>query len=390
MAMSTSGLHKERIVIVQQALQMGGAERQGLLLARHLTKVCGCAVEFWGLANPGEVISRCDDMGIPSRLVPCDWDLSNGQRVRNLLHFARQLRAARPDVLLPYTNPPNVICGLIWRLTGARTCVWNQRDVEKHRMGPGWERWATRLSPMFVSNSRHGAEFLAQTYAVPLADIRVIYNGVETQSPQMSGPEWRTHLGAGPDDFVACMVANIHEHKDQETVIRAWQYVARSVEAGGRNAFLLLAGFDHGKGAALRTLAAELDVAHAVKFMGPITDVAGVVDASDICVFCAWREGVPNGVLECMIRGLPVTGSDIPGVREAVGEAGAALLAPSGDAEGLAHRILELAADRHLRDRLGDMNRRRITTLFGPDRMCRDMEDVIVRGLSRNRKRGEG
>ena len=45
-----------------------------------------------------------------------------------VVRFSRRIREAAPDVLLPYTWFPNVLCGLVWRFTGARVCVWNQRD----------------------------------------------------------------------------------------------------------------------------------------------------------------------------------------------------------------------------------------------------------------------
>ena len=52
------------------------------------------------------------------------------------IRLAWALRRARPDVILPYTMRPNVLCGVLRRLAGARFCVWNQRDAGLQRMGP--------------------------------------------------------------------------------------------------------------------------------------------------------------------------------------------------------------------------------------------------------------
>jgi glycosyltransferase involved in cell wall biosynthesis len=89
----------------------------------------------------------------------------------------------------------------------------------------------------------------------------------------------------------------------------------------------------------------------------------------DLGIFSSRKEGCPNGVLECMAASLAVTGTDIPGIREAVGETGYPWLAPPGDAEALARHILTLARDTNLRERLGDLNRQRIVEHFTPEQM---------------------
>ncbi len=81
-------------------------------------------------------------MAIPCKLVSWNWEGSRCQRLGGLSGLARALRAARPDVLLPYTMPANIACGLVWRLTGARACLWNQRDAGLQRFGRKLERAA--------------------------------------------------------------------------------------------------------------------------------------------------------------------------------------------------------------------------------------------------------
>jgi glycosyltransferase involved in cell wall biosynthesis len=57
-----------------------------------------------------------------------------------------------------------------------------------------------------------------------------------------------------------------------------------------------------------------------------------------------------------MSLGLPVVGTDVPGIREAVGEVGAPFLAPPGDDRALAAAILAFARDPALRARVGAAN----------------------------------
>jgi len=71
-----------------------------------------------------------------------------------------------------------------------------------------------------------------------------------------------------------------------------------------------------------------------------------------------------------MALGKAVVGTDIPGMREALGPGHEAFLAPPGEADRLAAATLSLLADPDERRRAGARNRRRIESRFSIDAMC--------------------
>ena len=68
--MSGGALRGARVVLVFDSLELGGAERQGLLLAHHLAREDGAAVQVWGFDRPGALTAHCDALDIPWRVVP--------------------------------------------------------------------------------------------------------------------------------------------------------------------------------------------------------------------------------------------------------------------------------------------------------------------------------
>lgn len=148
-------------------------------------------MEVWGFNRTGPVAAICKRDGIACRVVPFYFDGSLPSLSLRLIEFARLLRTARPDFLLPYTLLPNVVCGLIWRLTGARACVWNQRDEGIARLNRGWERLAVQLTPQFISNSKQGARLLSGALKVRASKVSGINNGVEMLAPVLSRADWR-------------------------------------------------------------------------------------------------------------------------------------------------------------------------------------------------------
>jgi glycosyltransferase involved in cell wall biosynthesis len=270
---------------------------------------------------------------------------------------------------------PNVVCGLAWRLTGAKTCVWNQRDAGL-RFCPELEQWAVRLARCFVSNSTAGADFLATTFALPRDGIRIIPNGVELAPPEADRFEWRSRLGLSSDQFVACMVANITSAKDHATLIRAWRLVVDQLPE--RRPVLLLAGTLTAAASSHQALAEQMQLRNHIRFLGTVNDIAGLLGGADLGVFSSAREGCPNGVLECMAAGLAVVATDIPGTRDALGSEACDQFVPVGDPIAMAERIVTLGRDVALRHVLGLANQSRIHREFSPERMYQDMLRLIA------------
>ena len=59
----------KRIIIVLDSLELGGSERQAVLLARDLIREYNAHVQIWGFNKPGRTVELCEVYGIPWRSV---------------------------------------------------------------------------------------------------------------------------------------------------------------------------------------------------------------------------------------------------------------------------------------------------------------------------------
>jgi glycosyltransferase involved in cell wall biosynthesis len=374
-------LKDRRIIFVLGNLELGGAERQALLLARYLAEREGAHVEVWGFTKSGPVAEICQQHGIAARVIPYPLHGHSPQASDNV---RRLLRDAKPDILLPYTFTPNVVCGLIWRDTGARLCVWNQRDEGLLASASTAEAVAAaRQTPLFISNSTAGARFLTLKLGIDPAKVKVIPNGVVLAPPESDRRAWRERLAVDDECFIACMIANLHANKDHATLLRAWRDLLSGWNAKRRKPVLVLAGRHDGAYESLTALAAELKIDDSVRFLGPVSDVSGLLSAIDLGVFSSRSEGCPNAVLETMAAGLPVVATDSEGIREVVGPAGARLLAAAGDSAALATVLTTLANDTQLRAEIGAHNRERVRKNYDPLRMCKETAALLAQIHSR-------
>lgn len=372
-------LKGKRIVFCFGSLELGGAERQGFHLAEYLKEIAGARVEVWGFHGPGRLAVLCDAKGISWRIVPFPLGQRGIAAIRSLWCFSTQMRRDRVDVLLPYTMMPNIVCALSAMLGGATVCAWNQRDEGLERFIPWVESLALRAAKPIIANSSGSAHFLTAIKGLSADLVHIVPNGVAPTAQAASRASWRQHLGAGPDELLVAMIANISPFKDHETLVRAWKRVRASF--GGR-ARLLLAGnhSDEDKTSQMRMLITSLDLQSSVSLLGRVDDISGFLGAIDLVVHSSRSEGSPNAVIEAMAAGKPIIGTDIPGVRDALGRSGDYV--PVGDEMAMARSILRYLGNDQLRFMAGARNRIIAAERFSIQQMCEKMAVLISRTMA--------
>ena len=96
-----------------------------------------------------------------------------------------------------------------------------------------------------------------------------------------------------------------------------------------------------------------------VTFVGKVADVRGAYAQCDIVFMPSIVESFGRVAAEAMLNGIPVVASDLPPVREVLGDDEAGLLYPPGDVDAAASRLKDLILNETLRTSLGDAGIRR-------------------------------
>jgi UDP-glucose:(heptosyl)LPS alpha-1,3-glucosyltransferase len=205
--------------------------------------------------------------------------------------------------------------------------------------------------------------------------VTVIHNGVDTAgfapgARAGEARELRRALGIGPDALVAAFVGRSEwERKGLEPLLRAL-----SLAPGWE---VVVAG--SGDEAAYQRLADSLGVGSAVHWLGVRSDVELVYALADAFVLPSSYETFSLVTFEAAACGLPVLATPVSGVAELI-EDGANGFSISRDPELIAERLLRLAADPGLRERLGRAARESALS-FGWEEMV-DGYERLLRGLA--------
>jgi glycosyltransferase involved in cell wall biosynthesis len=220
----------------------------------------------------------------------------------------------------------------------------------------------------------------------PTDKMRVIPNFVEAsffQKPD-SVPDLRVANRLPADAKLVAMLGWSTPDKGAETAIRAMPEILRRVP----EAALFLIGTDGGTSAKkdpphkallrkagilaepfplrLRSLAAELGVAHRVFFPGTFFGIAAIIKQLDAVLVPFTVPHFARPVLEAGALGIPVVASDIDGPSEMVDNGKAGLLARPGESASLAEQTVKaLTGDTSA---LVNALHERVETVYGAER----------------------
>jgi glycosyltransferase involved in cell wall biosynthesis len=346
--------------------------------------------EVVGIASDGPLLEKVRGEGFRVEPVAID-------RSFNVLRHWSSYRALRAlfarerfDIVHVHTPVASLVGrAAAWRARVPRI-VYTAHGFYFHEHMAWWKRcgfvtleWlAGRVTDVLFTQAEEDAATARRLRLAKGPVIEAIGNGVDAASfapgaeeneRRLRRAETRSALGTSEERVVILMVGRLVAEKGYPELIAAMRAVDAELWIAGER----LAS-DHAPAidAAIRAAEGDPVLRQRIRLLGYRADVPRLMQAADIFTLPSHREGMPRSIIEAMMSGLPVVGTDIRGTREEVvaGETGA--LVPVKDAAALASALARLVRDADLRRRWGEAGRARAFRLYRE-------ELVIARQLER-------
>jgi glycosyltransferase involved in cell wall biosynthesis len=253
--------------------------------------------------------------------------------------------------------------GIAARICGIKCIrlIGNELDFESHRL------LCSKLVDLNIFPSRYSLDAALQKfpYTKSLRNT-VVYCGIEDRQVSPADKEAELlRLELGEQDFIIGCTGRVVRDKGVHILIQAFAKVCDALP----NAVLVI----NGQGSymqVLRDLVANLGLGNRIKLLGFAPDCLIAASIYDIAVMPSFFEGFPNTLIEYMSLGKPIISTAVGGIPEALTDGVDALLIKVDDANDLADKLLVMAGDEQLRNRLGDAAKDRFETNYTASAMA--------------------
>lgn len=259
-------------------------------------------------------------------------------------------RSGRYDIVHTWLPQANMYGAAAARLAGVPRIITSVRSLNPGRY-PQWCRWwyrpadvvAARLADVVTVNASALARDHSRWALLPRRRIAVVHNGLDV-SAEVAGAggaarQWlREVLSVSDAVPVVGVVGRLATEKDQSTFVRALGVLRRQGIA--------VHGVVVGDGPCagdLAEIAAAEDLGAHISFLGARADSRRVIAGLDLLMLTSRIEGFPNVLLEATLLGVPVSSSDVGGVRDLIDEREALFPAaqPAAAAAAIRHALAD-------------------------------------------------
>jgi glycosyltransferase involved in cell wall biosynthesis len=247
------------------------------------------------------------------------------------------------------------------------------------------------LSTDLLAVSHSERNFLANQGVVSEDKIWVLQNGsiggVDTRKFQRckkARHRLRKKFDITDEDILLLFLGRVVKDKGVLELLEAFTTLAPT------NPYFKLAFVGPDEEGLLSGLLAELDsdVTTHIIVEGFTREPHQWLSASDILVIPSYREGFGVAAIEAAAAGLPVIGTRVHGLTDAVEDGVTGVLVPLSDEYALARAICDLAVDKERRKTLGAAGRRRVRRDFEAANVV-GAYDAFFEALARNQHVGK-
>jgi glycosyltransferase involved in cell wall biosynthesis len=281
---------------------------------------------------------------------------------RRMQHW---LRDCKPDLLHCLLAHANVLGAVAGHQSGVPHIVTGIQVAEQRRTSHlALQRRTARFVEKHICVSRSVADFAAREMRLPREKLVVIPNGIDVDRFVGAKPIGAGRLGVHSSRRLLLFAGRLDPQKWPDWLLERMPDIFQRLPGHD----LVIAGEGPMKDS-LRRLAARLNVAERVHFVGWQSDVPRLLAASDMVLLTSRWEGMPNILLEAMAAARPIVTTDVHGARELLGSAVQLQITPQADSAAFVDAVVRIGSDSALAARLGGQNRERAASDFSMNQM---------------------
>ncbi|MCM8764175.1 MAG: glycosyltransferase [Candidatus Omnitrophica bacterium] len=360
-----------KICFITGTLDVGGTEKQLLLLCRYINRKKFQVVVI--SLRGGRMKEEFQKENILVRVI--------GKRFRfdviALFKLIMILLRERPDILHTLMFTSNTWGRVAGILTGTDVIIASERSIDlwkkKHHF------FIDRLLGFFTDKIVCNSVSVQNRYKKNLGSVSrkiiVIRNGIELHKFNLCNGKKKERK-----EKIVFTASRLSPEKGVQFLIEA----ARIILKQDKGIKFLIAGEGHFE-SNLVEMVKEYGIKDNVIFLGYRNDIPQLISESDVVVLPSLWEGMPNILLEAMAMKKPVIATDVGGSSEIVKNGQTGLIVRPGSAADLAEKIMLLFSDKMLAEKIAENGYELARMDFGISSMVSSYETLYQHLLQRRK-----
>ncbi len=339
---------------VEASKGLGGQEKRTVRLANHMPQD---KIKTYFAVNPdSKLMAMQSELGIecfPVR-TRASYDITA------VLTLAKYIKELGIDIVSTHSGRDGWLGGMAAKLAGAK-CV-----RVRHLQTPFASPFSYKYLTDEVTAISVGVQEYIASRGVRRDKIRLIYTGVDTQHFQKTNSTFREEFGISKDTFLVGIVAILRGAKRHKDLIDAVKMLSEKYDIK-----LVIAG-EGPQWENLQNKIKECGMADKVIMTGFRTDTVNILSALDLFVLPSNMEALGTALLEAQSCGIPVIGSRVGGIPEALEEDGSGLLFECENVTELAQKIERFITDKEFYEGASKRAREFVIEKFSVEKMVSD------------------
>lgn len=360
-----------RILFYTDTPNVGGAEKQMELLAKHL-KPLGYSVSL-ACGNYSALKMRKQDL----------------EKVYDKVFFLPTLHKHDPRhytklKMLLKEEFFDLIHLHLWNPGACRYAFWAAKKMKMPIVTTEHDPFALsglkdKIKRMCLTKTDHIIAISVDNYRqlgeyaeIAKNRLHLINNGIEID--RFLDNHDKASIPVEKGDLVITCIAELHERKGHKYLIQAFQKLQQTIP----RLHLVLVG----RGPSEKDLKEQFRNVTNLHFLGWREDIPQILKASDLFVLPSLREAFGLVVVEAMASGVVVVATDNGGIKDIIENGKSGLLVPPGNTERLVEAISTLLKNPDQKRDLERAALERVKTHFTAERMAEKTAEVYQKAIS--------
>ena len=290
-----------------------------------------------------------------------------------LIKIVRIYRREKVGVLITNLSGDMKIASIAGKIAGVPKIIYRRGSAIPIRNSFTNRYLFRKVITKIMANSKETKRtILANNNSlVPNDKIKVVYNGIYLPRYQQDiEPLYKSET----NEVVLGCAGRLSEEKGHFHLLDMMQLLNNN----GFRFKLLIAG----EGKLLQSLkhrARKINVEDRVEFLGFVEDMPAFFSSLDIFLLSSHYEGFGYVIAEAMASRKPVIAFDIKSSAEIIAHGETGYITDKDNIRAMSERVLELAGNKALREKMGKKGRKRVEELFSFEKNHKEVVDIITR-----------